>query len=63
MKKDFERIDNLEKEVKYIHEKFGIILDRFDQLAELNHAVLRIGEYTLVQNERLIKDLEAELKK
>jgi len=56
--KDFERIDVLEKEIKFIHQKFSILLERMDNQSEISDGILSVAKSTLAQNERLIKNIE-----
>lgn len=52
---DFERIDTLEKEVKWIHQKFSLIFKMMDEQATLMDDSIKIGLKVLDQNEKLIR--------
>lgn len=61
--KDFERIDAIEREIGYLHHKFALIFAHLDGNAKLTDAVLKCSQDVIAQNERLIKDLEKELRR
>jgi len=60
--KDFERIDYLEKEVKYIHQKFAKIFVRMQNQAIIIDGVLQNSSAVLQQNIRLVKEMEKMIK-
>ena len=58
MKKDFERIDELWKEVNYIEQTMSLLKEHIDTIQTTTDEVLKLNRNLLDQNKRLIIYLE-----